>query len=167
MQTENLRVCSTAHFTSEDNELLTTMAGQAAFSSWVVNIRYGYILVLTDYRWRLRVLKSQGASKALRRFLIHHVKYHRTGYIHFDCDAPILPGYDVFEWSRADKMRPHRGGASYSPRPPSGKYISRSRCPKGAPRLAPKNVTVFWWCLLTLRSAYPHLHNRRYFTLIR
>jgi hypothetical protein len=98
MQTENLRVCSTAHFTSEDNELLTTMAGQAAFSSWVVNIRYGYILVLTDYRWRLRVLKSQGASKALRRFLIHHVKYHRTGYIHFDCDAPILPGYDVFEW---------------------------------------------------------------------
>lgn len=98
MQTENLRVCSTAHFTSEDNELLATMAGQAAFRSWVVNTQYGYILVLTDYRWRLRVLKSQGASKALRRFLIHHVKYHRTGYIHFDCDAPILPGYDVFEW---------------------------------------------------------------------
>ncbi|MEL5395889.1 hypothetical protein [Serratia nevei] len=46
MQTENLRVCSTAHFTSEDNELLTTMAGQAAFRSWVVNIQYGYILVL-------------------------------------------------------------------------------------------------------------------------
>ncbi|WP_226886266.1 DUF5983 family protein [Serratia ureilytica] len=98
MQTENLRVCSTAHFTSEDNELLATMAGQAAFSSWVVNIQYGYILVLTDYRRLPRVLKSQGASKALRRFLIHHVKYHRTGYIHFDCDAPILPGYDVFAW---------------------------------------------------------------------
>ncbi|WP_139159307.1 MULTISPECIES: DUF5983 family protein [Serratia] len=98
MQTENLRVCSTAHFTSEDNELLATMAGQAAFRSWVVNMPYGYILVLADYRRRLRVLKSQGASKALRRFLIHHVKYHRTGYIHFDCDAPILPGYDVFAW---------------------------------------------------------------------
>lgn len=63
MQTENLRVCSTAHFTSEDNELLATMAGQAAFSSWVVNIQYGYILVLTDYRWRLRVLKSQRGIK--------------------------------------------------------------------------------------------------------
>ncbi|HHK5899905.1 hypothetical protein K1Y38_23400 [Serratia marcescens] len=98
MQTENLRVCSTAHFTSEDNELLATMAGQAAFGSWVVNIRYGYILVLTDYRRRLRVLKSQGASKALRRFLIHQIKYHRTGYIHFDCDAPILPGLEFFEW---------------------------------------------------------------------
>lgn len=98
MQTENLRVCSTAHFTSEDNELLATMAEQAAFSSWVVNIQYGYILVLTDYRWRLRLLKSQGASKALRRFLIHQVKYHRTGYIHFDCDAPILPSHEVFEW---------------------------------------------------------------------
>lgn len=74
------------------------MAGQAAFSSWVVNIQYGYILVLADYRRRLRVLKSQGASKALRRFLIHQIKYHRTGYIHFDCDAPILPGHEVFEW---------------------------------------------------------------------
>ena len=93
MQTEN----STAHFTSEDNELLTTMAGQVAFSSWVVNIRYGYILVLTDYRRRLRVLKSQGASKALRWFLIHQIKYHRIGYIHFDCDVPILPGHEVFE----------------------------------------------------------------------
>jgi len=98
MQTENLRVCSTAHFTSADNRLLATMAGQEAFSSWVVNIHYGYILVLTDYRWRLRVLKSQGASKALRRFLIHQIKYHRIGYIHFDCDAPIVPGYDVFDW---------------------------------------------------------------------
>lgn len=74
------------------------MAGQAAFSSWVVNIQYGYILVLTDYRWRLRILKSQGASKALRRFLIHQIKYHRTGYIHFDSDAPILSGHEVFEW---------------------------------------------------------------------
>lgn len=74
------------------------MAGQAAFRSWVVNIPYGYIMVLTDYRWRLRVLKSQGASKALRRLLIHQIKYHRTGYIHFDCDAPILPGHEFFEW---------------------------------------------------------------------
>ncbi|HAT4518989.1 TPA: hypothetical protein I9281_003960 [Serratia marcescens] len=98
MQTENLRVCSTAHFTSQDNELLTTMAGQAAFRSWVVNIPYGYILVLADYRRRLRVLKSLGASKALRRFLIYQIKYHRIGYIHFDCDAPILPGHEVFEW---------------------------------------------------------------------
>ncbi|MGL1813965.1 UNVERIFIED_CONTAM: hypothetical protein GPA08_22470 [Serratia marcescens] len=98
MQTENLRVCSTAHFTSEDNELLATMTGQAAFRSWVVNIPYGYILVLTDYRRRLRVLKSQGASKAVRRFLIHQIKYQRTGYIHFDCDAPILPGHEFFEW---------------------------------------------------------------------
>ncbi|HGM4923525.1 TPA: DUF5983 family protein [Serratia marcescens] len=98
MQTENLRVCSTAHFTSEDNELLATMTGQAAFSSWVVNIQYGYILVLMDYRRRLRVLKLQGASKALRLFLIHQIKYHRTGYIHFDCDAPILSGHEVFEW---------------------------------------------------------------------
>ncbi|EFE93332.1 hypothetical protein HMPREF0758_5064 [Serratia odorifera DSM 4582] len=44
------------------------------------------------------MLKSQGASKALRRFLIHQIKYHRIGYIHFDCDAPIVPGYDVFDW---------------------------------------------------------------------
>ncbi|MDQ9479144.1 DUF5983 family protein, partial [Serratia marcescens] len=79
-------------------ELLATMAGQAGLSSWVVNIQYGYILVLTDYRWRLRVLKSQGASKPLRRFLIHQIKYHRTGYIHFDCDASILAGHEVFEW---------------------------------------------------------------------
>ncbi len=74
------------------------MAGQAAFRSWVVNIQYGYILVLTDYRWRLRVLTSLGASKTLRRLLIHLVKYHHTGYIHFDCDAPILPGLEVFSW---------------------------------------------------------------------
>lgn len=74
------------------------MTGQAAFRSWVVNIHYGYILVLTDYRRRLRVLESQGASKSLRRFLIHQIKYHRTRYIHFDCDAPILSGHDVFEW---------------------------------------------------------------------
>lgn len=98
MQTENLRVCSTAHFTLEDNKLLSTMAGQAAFRSWVVNIQYGYILVLTVYRRRLRVLTSQGASKALRRFLIHQIKYHRIGYIHFDCDASILPGHEFFEW---------------------------------------------------------------------
>lgn len=74
------------------------MAGQAAFRSWVVNIQYGYILVLTDYRRRLRLLKSQGASKALRRFLTHQIKYHRTGYIHFDCDAPILHGHEVYAW---------------------------------------------------------------------
>jgi hypothetical protein len=98
MQTENLRVCSTAHFTSANNRLLSTMAGQAAFSSWGVNIRYGYILVLTDYRRRLRVLKSQGASKALRRFLIHQIKYHRIGYIHFDYDAQIVPGHEIFDW---------------------------------------------------------------------
>ncbi|WP_220457369.1 MULTISPECIES: DUF5983 family protein [unclassified Serratia (in: enterobacteria)] len=55
-------------------------------------------MVLTDYLRRLRVLKSQGASKALRGFLIHQIKYHRIGYIHFDCDASILPGYEVFEW---------------------------------------------------------------------
>ncbi|WP_420136158.1 DUF5983 family protein [Serratia liquefaciens] len=87
----------------------------------MVNIHYGYIIVQTDYRWQLRVLKSQGASKALRRFLIHQIKYHRIGYIHFDCDAPIVPGYDVFDWLRADKTRPHRGFVSYFPRPPSGK----------------------------------------------
>jgi hypothetical protein len=98
MQMENLRVCSTAHFTSEDNWLLAKMAGQEAFGSWVVNIQYGYILVLTNYRWRLRVLKSQGASKALRRFLIHQIKSHHIGYIHFDCDAPIVPGHEVFDW---------------------------------------------------------------------
>ena len=85
-------------FYTEDNELLATMAGQAAFRSCVVNIPYGYILVLTDYRRRLRVLKSQEASKALRWFLIHQIKYHRIGYIHFDCDASILPGHEVFKW---------------------------------------------------------------------
>jgi hypothetical protein len=97
MQTENIRVCSTAHFTYEDNRLLATMAGQEAFGSWGLNIQYGYIVVLTDYRWRLRMLKSQGASKALRQFLIHQIKYHRIGYIHFDCDAPLLPGYEIFD----------------------------------------------------------------------
>lgn len=98
MQTEKVLIFSTAHFTSEDNELLATMAGQAAFSSWVVNIQYGYILVLTDYRWRLRVLKSQGASKALRRFLIIQIKCHNAGYVHFDCDAETLPECEIFEW---------------------------------------------------------------------
>ncbi|MEX3141022.1 hypothetical protein ABVF93_26330 [Serratia ureilytica] len=34
----------------------------------------------------------------MRWFLIHQIKYHRIGYIHFDCDAPILPGHEVFEW---------------------------------------------------------------------
>ncbi|MGP3159371.1 DUF5983 family protein [Serratia marcescens] len=98
MQTENLRVCSTAHSTSEDNELLATMAGLAAFRSWGVNIRYGYILVLKDYRRRLRVLKSQGASKALRRFFNSPDKISPYRVHQFDCDAPILAGHDVFAW---------------------------------------------------------------------
>ncbi|WP_405051250.1 hypothetical protein [Serratia nevei] len=34
----------------------------------------------------------------MRRFLIRQIKYHRKGYIHFDCDVPILPGHEVFEW---------------------------------------------------------------------
>jgi len=98
MQTETVLVCSTAHFTVEDNQLLSTMATQDLFSSWVLNVEYGYIIVLTNYRYRLLLLKSQGASKALRKFLIIQIKCQRVNYVHFDCDADILPECEIFEW---------------------------------------------------------------------
>ncbi|WP_370576131.1 DUF5983 family protein [Serratia sp. PAMC26656] len=98
MQTDTVLVCSTAHFTAEDNQLLSTMATQDTFGSWVVNINYGYIIVLTYYRRRLLELKSQGASKALRCFLINQLKFRNVSYIHFDCDAQILPDCEIFEW---------------------------------------------------------------------
>ncbi|MEN4051984.1 DUF5983 family protein [Serratia marcescens] len=98
MQTEKLLVCSTAHFTHEDNQLLATMAGEVFFSFWVANMQYGYIIVMTEYRWKLLVLKSHGASRALRRFLIQQIKYQKIRYFHFDRDAPIDPFHKVFDW---------------------------------------------------------------------
>jgi len=98
MQTETVLICSTAHFTAQDNQLLSTMATKDSFSSWVINIEYGYIIVLTNYRHRLLLLKSQGASKALRNFLITQIKFRHVSYVHFDCDAETLPECETFEW---------------------------------------------------------------------
>ncbi len=96
MEKINGMTCSTAHITAGDGEILSQYVCEKF--PWVFDTRYGYLLMLREYRYPVLKLKEMGISKPVRKLVFCMRKQHQIGMICFDPDADTLDGYDVFDW---------------------------------------------------------------------
>ena len=94
-------VCSTAHLTEQDGELLHRLShdrrewGDAA---WVHFTGTGYLLRLCAFSYPLLVLKRRGLSRSAHRFVHGIMSRFDVTLIHFDCDGEVLSGFDIHDW---------------------------------------------------------------------
>lgn len=91
-------VCSTAHMTEEDTQVLEFISRREIAFPWVHDTVMGYIIYTGGFRFPLLEMKRRGLSESFRRFVYHVQRRYRTHYIHFDRDADILEGETTFDW---------------------------------------------------------------------
>lgn len=90
--------CSMVHLEKNDVHTLKYVAMDERSMPWVFDTTYGYILDLAGFRHPLLKLKTCGLSKSARRFVYHMQKQQGADYLHFDCDADVIPGETTFNW---------------------------------------------------------------------
>lgn len=94
-------ICSTGHFTLSDNELLEELArdnNDSGTGNYILSYKEGYILRLYAIRKPVLDLKSNGVSKALRKFIIALTKFKAVDILIFDRDADYIAGFETFDW---------------------------------------------------------------------
>lgn len=93
--------CSTAHITSEDNDLLHQLSRQVLDfddSEWVGYTGSGYLIRLDAWAFPILQLKRRGLSKAGRRLIVTLMYRYQLGIIHLDAFGELLPGFETFDW---------------------------------------------------------------------
>lgn len=100
MERINGVVCSTKHLTREDNNRLGWLSNTYVYNNndWVHDTGYGYLIRLNAYRYPLLALKERNISKSVRKLIYTLMKKEKINMIHFDCDADIIEGFEVFDW---------------------------------------------------------------------
>lgn len=94
-------VCSTAHLTEQDAELLHRLSHDRAEwgdGEWVHYTGVGYLIRLCAFNYPLLVLKRRGLSRPVRRFIHVMMTQFDVTLIHFDSCGEVLSGFDVHDW---------------------------------------------------------------------
>lgn len=94
-------VCSTAHLTEQDAELLHRLGHQRCEwgdAEWIHLTGTGYLVRLSAYNFPQLELKRRGFSKDARRLTYILMKRLNVSLIHFDCCGEVLAGFAVYNW---------------------------------------------------------------------
>lgn len=93
-------VCSTAHFTIEDNERLSWLcdSDNGPKIDWIHNTGYGYLIQLNAYRYPSIAFREWGMSRGFRWFIVTMMRREKLNIINFDKDAECIDGFAVFDW---------------------------------------------------------------------
>ncbi len=94
-------VCSTAHLTEQDGELLHRLSHdwrEWGDAEWIHFTGTGYLVRLCAFSHPLLVLKRRGLSRPARRFILAMMTRRNVTLIHFDSCGQVLRGFDVHDW---------------------------------------------------------------------
>jgi hypothetical protein len=93
-------VCSTSHLTEEDYERFEGLSSSNLFNhcDWIHDTGYGYLIRLNAHRFPLLALKERYVSKSTRKLIYTLMRTEEINMIHFDRDADVLDGFEIFDW---------------------------------------------------------------------
>ena len=97
VRTDTMLVLSTAHMTSEDNELLKQWAGPLAVNPFIEVFTYdcGYLIWLGSPDWREQPLAKKLSPSLF--WLLSHVP-ENIQWVRFDADADTTDAFQTFNW---------------------------------------------------------------------
>jgi hypothetical protein len=88
--------CSTSHLSKVDTEIFTECSWREGY--WIHDTYYGYLLVLSGYKYPCLKLKELGISKPVRKLVHALMKGQGIEILVFDRDADTLEGFAINEW---------------------------------------------------------------------
>ena len=94
-------VCSTAHLTELDGELLHRLCHQRCEwgdAEWIHFTGTGYLIRLSAFSYPLLVLKRRGLSRSARRLNCVLMTRFGVSLVHFDCCGEVLSGFEIHDW---------------------------------------------------------------------
>jgi hypothetical protein len=88
--------CSTAHFSKADDEIFNECSRREGY--WIHDTYYGYLLVLSGYKYPCLKLKELGISKPVRKLVYTLMQRQGIELLMFERDADTLEGFAIYEW---------------------------------------------------------------------
>ncbi|QMV54167.1 DUF5983 family protein [Ewingella americana] len=88
--------CSTFHISKDDAEIFCECSRREGY--WLHDTHYGYLLVLSGYKYPCLKLKGLGISKSVRKLVFRLMREQGVEILLFDRDADTLEGFETFAW---------------------------------------------------------------------